>query len=312
MPLFKKAEQVEEAEIRPIAPEPEAYVGENLPYRGVQPHGVPMEQDFVDLDEEAEEVNPPVEYETPSEPPEPVPVRIIQEFRKELKRWRTTQWGVGNMPVMVAGRSSTRRRIIVSNPTPERVVYVGHAPHLANATYGWELGISTVTTGTNDNTPKTDILTTQTNQTTGGTSAAVFLETGWTDLVIGLSITSLTGTTPNVTVKVQQSIDNVNWSDLVSFTAATAATYEVKNVNGPASNILRVVWTVNSGTVTDLDFEVRAMRFPGIPASTTSTSTRNAPTTLELWTEDEVWLARASTTVISYQVLEEYVIDETD
>lgn len=56
-----------------------------------------------------------------------------------------------------------------------------------------------------------------------------------------LHVTACTGT---LTVKVQHSTNNSTWSDLATFTAATAATSERVTVSGTVNRYLRASWTL--------------------------------------------------------------------
>lgn len=59
--------------------------------------------------------------------------------------------------------------------------------------------------------------------------------------VATIHVTACTGT---LTVKIQHSTNNSTWSDLVTFTAATAATSERVTVTGTVNRYLRASWTL--------------------------------------------------------------------
>jgi hypothetical protein len=61
-----------------------------------------------------------------------------------------------------------------------------------------------------------------------------------------LHITAASGT--GGTIKIQHSSDNSTWVDLITFTAATAATSETKTVTGTVNRYLRVASTINSSS----------------------------------------------------------------
>lgn len=63
-----------------------------------------------------------------------------------------------------------------------------------------------------------------------------------------LHITAVSGTSPTATVKVQHSVDNSVWVDLVTFTAATAVTSERKTVSGTVNRYVRAQWTIGGTT----------------------------------------------------------------
>lgn len=71
--------------------------------------------------------------------------------------------------------------------------------------------------------------------------------------VATLHVTAASGTTPSATVKVQHSVDNSVWVDLITFTAATTATSERKTVTGMVNRYVRGQWTV-SGTSPSFTF----------------------------------------------------------
>lgn len=80
---------------------------------------------------------------------------------------------------------------------------------------------------------------------------------GVTNLILQLAVTAASGTTPSLTVKVQDSIDGTNWNDIATFTAATGVTAEVKRVAAPIGNTIRAVSTI-TGTTPSFTFSVLA------------------------------------------------------
>lgn len=65
--------------------------------------------------------------------------------------------------------------------------------------------------------------------------------------VASLHVTAVSGTTPSNTVKIQHSADNSAWVDLITFTAATAATSERKTVTGTVNRYTRETHTISPG-----------------------------------------------------------------
>lgn len=271
-------------------------------------HNIPVE---TRTREDTDDTYPVEDYATeayevdPLEPrePEPVLVSIVGPIQgDDLTNWSSNSFTVGaTVPVQLAGANRNRRKLVIANNGD---------------------GDTTVT---NTDNAGTDRVTTQANLTgSGNTAEYVIPATGWTDLTFGLNITSITGTTPSVTVKIQETLDGTNWVDLVTFAAATTATYELKKTTTAASNRIRVVWTT-SGTITDLDFTVDVMRFPVTRTSTTSAGnyvmlTRGstdafalghrvlAGEQLELTHNDSVW-ALASSGEVVVSVANEYVVE---
>lgn len=74
-----------------------------------------------------------------------------------------------------------------------------------------------------------------------------------------LHVTAATGTTPNLAVKIQHSVDNSVWVDLITFTAATAATSERLTVSGTVNRYVRAIRTV-SGTTPSFTYVVAFAR----------------------------------------------------
>lgn len=70
-----------------------------------------------------------------------------------------------------------------------------------------------------------------------------------------LHVTDASGTTPSATIKVQHSVDNSVWVDLITFTAATTETAEWKEVAGTVNRYLRVTHTI-SGTTPSFTYAV--------------------------------------------------------
>ena len=74
-------------------------------------------------------------------------------------------------------------------------------------------------------------------------------------IIFQIAVTAASGTTPSLTTKIQDSIDGVNWNDLTTFTAATAATNETKRVNAPFGDWIRSVSTI-TGTIPSFTYSV--------------------------------------------------------
>lgn len=77
--------------------------------------------------------------------------------------------------------------------------------------------------------------------------------------VASLHVTAASGTTPSLTARVQHSTDGSVWTDLITFTAATAATFERKTVTGTVNRHLRADWTI-SGTTPSFTFAMAVAR----------------------------------------------------
>lgn len=77
--------------------------------------------------------------------------------------------------------------------------------------------------------------------------------------VAALHVTAVSGTTPSNTVKVQHSVDNSVWVDLITFTAATAATSQRSTVSGTVNRYTRETHTI-TGTSPSFTFAVAFAR----------------------------------------------------
>lgn len=71
-----------------------------------------------------------------------------------------------------------------------------------------------------------------------------------------LDVTAASGTTPNLTVFVEGTLDGTNWDALGTFAAKTAAGREVITVNPVIGTRLRVRWAI-TGTTPSFTFSVR-------------------------------------------------------
>ena len=99
-----------------------------------------------------------------------------------------------------------------------------------------------------------------TAETATGNSASVDNAAATTTgAVAHLHVTAASGTTPSLTTKVQHSVDNAVWVDLITFTAATARTKERKTVTGTVNRYLRETRTI-SGTTPSFTFAVACAR----------------------------------------------------
>jgi len=63
-----------------------------------------------------------------------------------------------------------------------------------------------------------------------------------------LHVTSVSGGTPSLTVKVQHSVDDSVWVDLITFSAATAATSQRRTVAGTVNRYVREQHTISGST----------------------------------------------------------------
>lgn len=84
--------------------------------------------------------------------------------------------------------------------------------------------------------------------------------TGWgaaASLRVQLDVTAASGTSPSLTVLVEDTLDGTTWNTVGTFAAKTAVGREVINITSLFSDRLRVRWTI-SGTTPSFTFAVVA------------------------------------------------------
>lgn len=116
------------AYVRPKTPEPikpiaERYAGENLPYRGIENHGVPIWDDSKPAPLDAPELDYAKEepFDYPSAPAKPVAVEVINYKSIEANYFVLP---VGTTPVRVLGKDRTRVRALIR--CDDDIVYIGN------------------------------------------------------------------------------------------------------------------------------------------------------------------------------------------
>lgn len=63
-----------------------------------------------------------------------------------------------------------------------------------------------------------------------------------------LAVTAVSGTTPSMTVLIEDTLDGTNWFTIGTFAAKTATGVEVINVTAPFAERLRVSWAITGTT----------------------------------------------------------------
>ena len=92
-------------------------------------------------------------------------------------------------------------------------------------------------------------------RTASGSSGSVV---GWgvyTTIRAQLNVTAVSGTSPNLVVTVEDSLDGTNWNTIGTFAAKTAAGREVINITTPFAGQVRVSWAI-TGTTPSFTFAV--------------------------------------------------------
>lgn len=116
-----------------IPPTPEHYAGENFQYRGTETHGVPVDESAEPL-HDLYENNASGRYEPAPEPVEPIPVFVVSQSGRELRRWRTGQEILDSTSALVTrmlvGRNPARNSVTVKN-TGAQTMYVGETESVA-------------------------------------------------------------------------------------------------------------------------------------------------------------------------------------
>lgn len=101
----------------------------------------------------------------------------------------------------------------------------------------------------------TETLVASAARTITGASALV---DGWgaaSKLRAQLNVTAASGTTPSLTVLIEDTLDGTTWNTVGSFAAKTATGREVISVTTPFTDRMRVSWTI-SGTTPSFTFDV--------------------------------------------------------
>lgn len=93
--------------------------------------------------------------------------------------------------------------------------------------------------------------------TASGTSGNINVRNNCQNLRVQLNVTAVSGTTPSLTVTMQDSVDGgANWNNLSpAFTAVTAAGRQVINIPAPFGYLVRANYAV-SGTTPSFTFQI--------------------------------------------------------
>lgn len=80
----------------------------------------------------------------------------------------------------------------------------------------------------------------------------------FSSLRVQLAVTAASGTTPNLVVTIEDTLDGTNWNTVGTFAAKTAAGTEVINITSPFGRRLRVKHVI-TGTTPSFTFSVDAI-----------------------------------------------------
>lgn len=92
-----------------------------------------------------------------------------------------------------------------------------------------------------------------TARTVSGSSEVLLGHGGARFLRCQLDVTAASGTTPNLVVTIEDTIDGVNFYTIGTFAAKTTTGREVINITTPFADTLRVSWAI-SGTTPSFTF----------------------------------------------------------
>lgn len=124
-----------------IAPVPETYAGRNLPYRGVVDHGVDVNTEPVEPQDWTD--GRPVEYDAPPDDVTVVPVRIVEEGARELRRFRTSVAYAGGTDHgrarQIINQDENRTSVTIRNRTIDKTIWYSDKPETANELGGYPL-----------------------------------------------------------------------------------------------------------------------------------------------------------------------------
>lgn len=106
-----------------------------------------------------------------------------------------------------------------------------------------------------ESTGQTDVVVASAARTSSGVSGVIGGYAATNALRCQLDVTAASGTSPSLTVLVEDTLDGVNFNTVGTFAAKTAAGREVINITTPFTDQLRVSWTI-TGTTPSVTFSV--------------------------------------------------------
>lgn len=94
-------------------------------------------------------------------------------------------------------------------------------------------------------------------RTTDGNSSTLTNYGSYDTLRVHLNVSAVSGTTPSMTLVVEDSLDGTNWAAVGTFPAVTATGTSALDVVNPFADRIRLRWTL-TGTTPSFTFTVRA------------------------------------------------------
>lgn len=128
----------------PITPVPEDYAGDNLPYRGINDHGVSVDEHWrspsqdmgVRPDGRLVDVYEPEEHHQ-----EPIPVYLVNRSSRERRAFRPVVAYAGGTTFgqarQILGQDETRTKATIFNKSVGIDLWISDAPETANAMSGF-------------------------------------------------------------------------------------------------------------------------------------------------------------------------------
>lgn len=95
-------------------------------------------------------------------------------------------------------------------------------------------------------------------RTTNGNSGPLPGYGALQDLVVQVDASAVSGTSPSLTVLVEDTVDGTNYNTVQAFTAITAVGRQVQRITVPFTDTLRVSWTI-TGTTPSFTFSVKCV-----------------------------------------------------
>jgi hypothetical protein len=127
--------------IRPI---PERSYAPVFPYRGVQQHGVPIENDpWIPATADEQSWQGEENFDPAVVPIAPIPVEIVNSSGDEIRSWRSVHFFIGKTsPVLVVGQNKRMNRILLRHAGPandDGVIWIGHESSIMPDLSGYPL-----------------------------------------------------------------------------------------------------------------------------------------------------------------------------
>ena len=126
--------------VKSLTPVPDTIAGNNLPYRGNVDHGVPG-PDVESTDEAHYHMGRPVEYEDEPKPIDAVPVRIVGQSSREIRRFHVGNHIIDNTQVrQIAPRGESRLSVKIANLSADQTIFIGPDATISAYAGGYPIG----------------------------------------------------------------------------------------------------------------------------------------------------------------------------